>query len=59
MARIRKSGHTTANNFPMKSVLQKFGLLFWFWLLGTSFGAGVVDLLWARRDHGNVRSLGA
>ncbi len=35
----------------------RFGLLFGFWLLGAICGAGFVDLLWARRDGDNVRSL--
>ena len=41
----------------MKPGIVKFALLFSFWLLGVSFGAGVVDLLWARRDGNHVRSL--
>ena len=41
----------------MNPRIQKFGLLFAFWLLGVVFGAGVVDWIWARRDGDNVRSL--
>jgi hypothetical protein len=41
----------------MKPGILKFALLLSFWLLGVIFGAGVVDLLWARRDGDNVRSL--
>ena len=37
--------------------LVRFFLLFGFWLLGGIFGAGVVDLLWARRDGDSIRSL--
>ncbi len=37
--------------------MKKFGLLLAFCLLGAIFGAGVVDLLWARRDGDNIRSL--
>ena len=41
----------------MKSGIAKFVLLLAFWFLGAIFGAGVVDMLRARRDHDNVRSL--
>jgi hypothetical protein len=41
----------------MISRLVRFFLLFGFWVLGAIFGAGVVDLLWARRDGDKVGSL--
>lgn len=41
----------------MKLGLLKFGLLFGFWLLGVIGGAGIVDLLWARRDGDPVGNL--
>ena len=41
----------------MFSRLVRFFLLFGFWLLGAFFGAGVVDLLWARRDGDRVSAL--
>ena len=55
--RIARIGRMTADNCAMKPGILKFGVLFAFWFLGAFFGAGVVDLLWARRDGDHVRSL--
>ncbi len=41
----------------MNPRIVKFALLFGFWLLGVILGAGLVDLLWARRDGDSIRSL--
>jgi hypothetical protein len=41
----------------MNPRVLKFGLRFGFGLRGTIFGADVVDLLWAQRDRGPLRSL--
>jgi hypothetical protein len=43
----------------MNPGFRKLALLLGFWMLGVIFGAGVVELLWARRevDNGSVRTL--
>ena len=41
----------------MNPGILKFGLRFGFGLRGAILGAGVVDLLWAQRDRGPLRSL--